>query len=141
MKIRIKKHLGTIVLSLIIIMTIFLCVSIHASGKNQSLNRKLDQAGHETRDMEKAYRQDLKVFLCDAGFSNSGINMTKTVNYFELPDGSTDGTVILNYTVSIHHQKISDLSIDELSSLLTEIVSIDLPVEGSTISYKFGCIF
>ncbi|MCL2718945.1 MAG: hypothetical protein FWE14_09235 [Lachnospiraceae bacterium] len=132
-----KKYSSTIMISVLIMITIILSFSINNSVRNRTLSgSSFNHTEQDKRDREKAYREVLRDFLCGAGFSDSGINMTKTVNLYEQPDGTTDGTVI-SYTVAIYHRRISELSGEELSSLLTDIVGIDLPIEGSTVSYKF----
>ena len=139
MKMRlIRKHTGTIVILTLTIVTIILGTSINTFARDRTLTGKTPSPIElENREMEKLFRQNLRDLLCRAGFSGSGINMTRTVHLLEQSDGTTDGTVILNYTVTIHHRRISELSMDELTGLLTDITAIGLPVEGSMISYRF----
>ena len=129
-----KKHGSNITILVLVMTTLILSFSIYNSSQIKRLSgNSFGQLGQTEREMEKAYRKDLRDFLCQAGFSDSGINMTKTVNLGERPDE----TAALSYTVAIYHRKISELSADELSSLLTDIVEIDLPIAGSIVSYKF----
>jgi hypothetical protein len=132
-----KKNSGTILILFLVMVTIILSSFINSSGREQAAaGKKTKNAEQDNRNMEKAYRQDLREFLCAAGFSNSGITMTRTTHFFEWPDGTTDGTIVFNYTISIHHRKIRELGMDELENLLAEIAGIDLPIEGCTVSYK-----
>lgn len=133
-----KENSGTVLILFLLLLTIILSALIYSSGqKHLTVEKRMKHTAQDNRNMEKAYRQDLKAFLCNAGFSNSGITMTRVTHLLEWPDGTTDGTVVLNYTISIHHRKISELGMDELENLLTEIAGIGWPLEGCTVSYQF----
>ena len=130
---KIRKHsgmlnhpYGMLIFFGLVVATIFLGTSISAYGQDRVLNGR-DQAEQEIRCMEKVYRQELRDFLNDLGFSNSGINMTKMC----------DGSGILTYTVLIHHRRISGLDMEEINALLLGIAEIELPVKVCYVIYRF----
>jgi len=133
-----KKYSWTLIVSILLMITVVLGTSISSFGSDRTLSgRNSSQIELEKREMERAYRQNLRELLNEAGFVNSGINMTRTTQLLELADGSVDGTYMISYMVSIHHRRFSELSIDEITDLLNAIAGIDLSIEGSTINYKF----
>jgi len=133
-----RKYSWTLLVSILLMTTVVLGTSISSFGSDRTLSGRNSRIIElEKREMERVYRQDLRELLNGAGFSNSGINMTRIVQLHEQVDGSNDGTFITSYTVSIHHRRFSELSMDEINDLLGDIAGIDLPIVGSTVTYKF----
>lgn len=123
------------IVMILMVMVIFICsCSIQAAGKEKDRRREQDQY---YAAMEKEYRNALKEFLNRAGYSNSGINMTKVVT---CNDGVTEKeteTWEREYTVCIYNKKINRLEVTEVSELMTAIVNIDVPMTDCVISHKF----
>lgn len=105
-----------------------------AEGRN---GRRISGKEEDCQLAERNYRHVLREFLHQAGYENSGINMTRIV----IPDDTSDGKKKKEegwvYTVFIHHKKIGRLEMTEMSELMTQIVNIEFPVNGCTVHHEF----
>lgn len=76
--------------------------------------------------LEATYTTQLRAMLEQAGYRNSGISLTK--KYTE--DGGRD------YTVQVHHHRISRSSEDVQVALLNDLRSINFPAENCTMNVE-----
>lgn len=66
------------------------------------------------KEMEQEYVQQIRWFLTDSGYENSGVMLTHVVN----EDGSRE------YTVTIHNEKITALSEKEKEALGESVLKL-----------------
>ena len=112
----------TVIISVILVLVAAFCIC--GTVLSQSDSRHLiDEKSY--RAMEQTYLQEVRTFLEEEGYKNSGVMMTKVIE----SDGSR------SYTVIIHHGRIDRLPEDEKQSLLADCAGITFPVEGCTFSH------
>ena len=119
-----KQISFTVIFTVILVLTIALCISTTAISQAKNDHRAETEY---YREMEQDYVQELRSFLGENGYNNSGVTMTEIVE--------TDGS--RNYTVTIHHQKIRNLSAQEKSELLTGCKMLEFADGTCSISHKF----
>ncbi len=122
------------IMFVLLALIITLCgISIQSSGKARSAQLKKEPADILA---EQIYRDRLREFLNQAGYQDSGINMTSVT---VPPDAASEnGTIALReYKVSIYHKKINKLSESDASDLLSRLVMIEVPMEGCKVSHNF----
>ena len=112
----------TVIVSVILVLVAAFCIC--GTVLSQSDSRHLIDEKYY-RAMEQAYLQEVRTFLEEEGYKNSGVMMTKVIE----SDGSR------SYTVTIHHGRIDRLPDTEKQSLLADCASIAFPVEGCTFSH------
>ncbi len=123
------------ILFILLVMIIILCgISIQLSDKINNNKFKKDQASILA---EQIYRNQLREFLNQAGYRDSGINMTSTVTQPTSTGSDKEANELREYQVSIYHKKISSLSEPAASELLTDLVMIEVPMEDCKVSHKF----
>lgn len=76
---------------------------------------------------EKEFRQDIREFLQQEGYQNSGVTVTRVVE--------ADGT--RNYTVTVHHERIDDMDEAAREHLRTALSKIAFPAEYGSIYHEF----
>lgn len=119
-----KKNMAVIIFTLALILISAFCISgtVISQEKGRS---QVDEKYH--RQIEQAYVKEVRSFLDEQGYKNSGVTLTYILSEDE---GRT-------YTVTIHHKKISAL--DEIGKLQLkrECGEIDFPVENCLIYHEF----
>ena len=112
----------TVIISVILVLVAAFCIcgTVLSQSDSQHL---IDEKYY--RAIEQTYLQEVRTFLEEEGYRNSGVMMTKVIE----ADGSR------SYTVTINHGRIDRLSIAEQQSLLAGCSSIDFPVEGCAFSH------
>ena len=134
MKNGIKKNSGWMIMAFLVMVT-FLCgCSIQAAGKEK---KQYHEEEKYYQAIEKEYREELRTFLNQAGYCNSGINMTKVVMTTGNLADVAEGTPEREYTVSIYNKKINQLSSEKEKELMTELVKMGIPEKGCSVSYYF----
>ena len=114
----------SILFSVILVLVIAFCISgtvVSQSGHSREVEEKYYD------ELEAEYLAELKLFLEEEGYRNSGVTMTRVID--ECGDRS--------YTVTIHHKLINRLSLPEkeqLAKLCGEIVFADA---GCVFSHNF----
>ena len=113
----------TMMVSVVLILVIAFCISgtVMSQGKNAG---RVEARFY--RELEQAYVNEVRLFLEERGYENCGITMTKVIE----KDGER------NYTVTIHHKKLDNLSDLEQRKLLTECGRIEFPVTECGFSHK-----
>lgn len=122
---RIFKSLTfTILISGILILITALCIS----GTVQSQSRYAAETEEKYyKEMEAVYVSEIRAFLEDEGYRNSGIMMTRIID----EDGER------NYTVTIHHDKFDKLSGEEKKELLAACGRIEFPDRECGFCHRF----
>ncbi len=70
------------------------------------------------RRMEQEYVQQVRTFLADSGYGNSGVMLTHV----------TDGEGSRTYTVTIHHERLQSLSFIEKQEIGKAILALAFKV-------------
>lgn len=100
--------------------------SITGTVKSQSREALAAQESY-FREQEKQLAKDIREWLYDKGYRNSGVNLTRVVN--------ADGERI--YTVSVHHRAINNLSEEERELLGKEIDSLAFYADNCRFCHEF----
>lgn len=77
------------------------------------------------RSREQEFVQKTRVFLNEAGYRDSGIMLTRVVD----AEGARD------YTMTVHHHRISGMDEEGRESLARELEGIDFLPEGCTVKF------
>lgn len=119
-----KEFTITTIITVLLVLIIAFCISSTVIGQNKSDARAEEQYYHTA---EQKYIQEIRDLLKEKGYSNSGITMNRVIE--------EDGT--REYTVLIHHRRISRLSNEEKNALVRECQSINFSVENCSIFHEF----
>lgn len=110
--------------ALVLIGITTLCISgtVHSSEKVERRERE-----KYYRELEAEYVKNVRFFLNEEGYSNSGVTMTKV----------TDEEENRSYTVAIHHRGIENLQQEEQEQLQAELSQIKGEGMDGIITYIF----
>ena len=111
-----KKRFGTVTVLLVLIITFFTTGTVMGMEKG---NVKVDEKYY--RQLEQEYVRQVRTYLSDAGYDNSGVALTKVL----YEDGSRE------YTLNIHHRRIERLTYTEQERLKEELVGFAMAIEQS----------
>ena len=111
-------------ITIVLVLAAALGMGLHAAGK-AALNRQ-EQAQYQ-KQMEKAYVKELRAFLAEQGYVNSGITLTRTTE--------SDGSFF--YKTEIHHQRIDRMEEAEREVLLAELSELPAPVAEAEVFHDF----
>lgn len=117
-------------ISFMIFTTVFLILIIAfcISGTVISQNKHGSRAeARYFNAIEQEYTKAVRKLLAEKGCENSGITMTRVTD----TDGSRE------YTVTIHHRRLSRLSEEEKQELLSECKDLEFPDKESRLFHKF----
>lgn len=119
-----KKSRGFVLVTVLLIaITVF---SVTGTVKSQSREGiKIDTEHY--KQMEREYVREIKSYLSEQGFENSGVMLTY-VSY---------GSSTRQYTVTVHNEKISGLSESEKAALKNEILELAFEAPGCTFFGEF----
>lgn len=101
---------GFVMLTVLLILVTVFCTTGTVMGMEKG---KADVDEKYYRQAEKEYVKEVRSFLQEAGYENSGVTLTKLL--------CEDGT--REYTLSVHHKRIGNLSLsgqEVLRQMLTE---------------------
>lgn len=92
-------------------------------------SEKVERRGREKyyREIEAEYVKEVRFFLNEEGYSNSGVTMTKVIDEEENR----------NYTMTIHHHGIGNLQQEEQEQLQEELLQIRREKMEGVITYIF----
>lgn len=119
-----RKNMVFVVTTIALIMVILFCTSQTVMSQEKADMRSQKQY---YAAMEQEYLAELKQLLADSGYNNSGV----TIRWV------SDETGNRNYTVMIHHKKISHLSIQEQEVLQEELMKTEFVDEKCSFAYEF----
>ena len=119
-----KEITITTVVTMLLILIIAFCICGTAFGQNRGRNQAQERY---YRAMEQEYVKEIRKLLTERGYCNSGVTMNRVVQ----EDGSRQ------YTVTIHHRRITRLDEEQQNELLDECRMIDFPVEDCTFCHEF----
>lgn len=75
----------------------------------------------------KQYTKELRTYLADLGYINSGITLTRTT----YPNGTN------TYTAQIHHSRIEKMNETERETLKLQLTQITPPITDATVYHEF----
>lgn len=114
----------TVLFSAMLILVIAFCISETVLSQSNHA-RQMEEKYYD--ELEEAYLQELKLFLAEEGYKNSGVTMTRMVD--------KDG--VRSYTVTIHHKLIDKMSEGEKRELTKACGQIAFADEDSVFCHKF----
>lgn len=113
---------------LLITALLIFITALSIAGTVQSKERDLFEVNNPViKEQEKACMEEIKTVLQNYQCKNSGITMTKTIDI----KGSRQ------YQVTIHHDKISHMNVDEKEELKRDLENIGFYEENFKITYDF----
>lgn len=95
---------GFVMITVLLILVTVFCTTGTVMGMEKG---KADVDEKYYRQAEKEYVKEVRSFLKEAGYENSGVTLTKLIY--------ADGT--REYTLSVHHKRIGKLSLSEQDAL------------------------
>ena len=107
-----------------LVFVLFSMVTMKVKGQGE-VDFAADRELYE--ELEDHYTEQLRELLAEKGYRNAGITMTKIYQ----PDGSRE------YTVQIHHKRISKLNEGEKILLLNELAAVSFGGEQCSVLHKF----
>ena len=120
-----KKTFGFIVVTIILVVTIFILATKTVQSSNYDDIRELESY---YRVLEKEYLTEIKSFLNEEGLVNSGVMITRVVE----ADGSRE------YTVTIHHSRLDLFSEEEKTELVETLRQIAFDNENCSFTYSLA---
>ncbi len=113
-----------ILFSVILIFVIAFCISETVFSQSDH-ERQMEEKYYD--EMEDAYLKELKLFLTEEGYANSGVTMTRVI----------DESGVRRYTVTIHHKLIDKMTMSERNELTKACGKIAFADEESIFCHKF----
>lgn len=112
------------IIAAVLILFIFSMVTMTV---NATEGKKLQHKNAYYEELEDDYVEVLRDTLLSKGYRNAGITMTKVFN----EDGSRE------YTVKLHHKRMSNLSEVAREELLMELSQVEFADSGCRVCLKF----
>lgn len=109
----------------LLIAVIAFCITGTASSMEDK-EKRVEESYYQ--ELEERYLQDIKEYLEEAGYRNTGIMLTRTIN----EEGNRE------YSISIHNARFDKLSDDEKQELLNGIESKEFQGKGCTFQHSIA---
>ena len=106
----------------VLILIIVLCIGATVKSESRDETRRM-----ENRVQEQQLMSDMRQYLNENGYRNSGVTLTYAVE----EDGSCD------YTFTIHHKKINGMSETEREALSAELAQACNADGNYSVSYEY----
>ena len=106
----------------VLILIIVLCIGATVKSESRDETRRM-----ENRVQEQQLMSDMRQYLNENGYRNSGVTLTYAVE----EDGSCD------YTFTIHHKKINGMSETEREALSAELAQACNAGGNCSVSYEY----
>lgn len=110
------------VVTVVLILIIVLCVGGTARSESRDEAQRV-----ENRVQEQQLLTDVRQYLKDNGYANSGVTLT----YVTDADGDPE------YTFTIHHKRINDMSEEEREAFSAELMQACNASGSYSISYEY----
>ena len=110
------------VVTVVLILIIILCVGGTARSESRDEAQRV-----ENRVQEQQLLTDVRQYLKDNGYANSGVTLT----YVTDADGDPE------YTFTIHHKRINDMSEEEREAFSAELMQACNASGSYSISYEY----
>lgn len=121
---RINKMIRTTIFTALLILIAAFGISGTVLSQKDGMSKEMQEY---YRTVEQEYVKELRTYLTQQGYSDSGVTMNRIIN----EDGSRD------YIVTIHHRRIAGLEDTEKEALLASCKEITFPVEDCGFYHKF----
>lgn len=108
--------------TVVLILIIVLCIGATVKSESRSETQRV-----ENRLQEQQLLSDMRQYLNDNGYRNSGVTLTHAMD----EDGSCD------YTFTIHHKRINGMSGTEREALSAELAQTCNPDGDCSVSYEY----
>lgn len=108
--------------TIVLILIIVLCIGATVKSESSDEARRMENVAQERQLMS-----DLRQYLNDNGYRNSGVTLTYTVD----ADGNCD------YTFTLHHKRINGMSGTEREALSEELAQACNPGGDCSVSYEY----
>ena len=121
---RIAKEAGFILFTVLLVLGLALFISETAMSQSDG-NISVDEQHFQA--LEQEYVQEIRVYLEEQGFQNSGVSLTRIVE----ADGSR------SYQVLLHHKGLKKLTASEQEALLEAVEELAFRVAGCNFQINF----
>lgn len=108
--------------TVVLILIIVLCIGATVKSESRDETQRM-----ENRIQERQLMSDMKQYLNENGYRNSGVTLTYAVE----EDGSCD------YTFTIHHKRINDMNETERETLSAELAQACNADGNYSVSYEY----
>ena len=119
-----KRILGFWVLTICLVLVSAFCITGTVMSRCRPEEQELE---NYYREKEKELVRDTRNYLCQAGYQNSGVTLTRVVEV----DGSRE------YTVTVHHGKIDRMDEESREDLKKELSSLHFSADNCTFFHEF----
>lgn len=104
-------------------------ISVFCMSATAYSSERIERREREScyREIETAYVKEIRTFLAEEGYADSGVMMTKVI----------DADESRAYTVTIHHRSILALGQEDRQQLCSALATIPQELENCTIEYQF----
>lgn len=120
----VRKEAVFVMVTVLIILSLWFFISEKVMSQNSGTVTVDEEAFLE---LEGNYLSQVKAYLEDEGFQNSGVALTRVVE----EDGSR------SYEITLHHKKLNKLSSEEQEELKENIEELAFGVSGCEFQIKF----
>lgn len=119
-----KQQIRMTVVMMILVLTAVFGVSGTVLSQQKGMSKEKQSY---YRAMEQEYVRELRDFLKEQGYQDSGVTMNRIIDEDER----------VEYVVTIHHRRILELDEQEKEHLLMVCGEIEFPVRDCGFSHKF----
>lgn len=120
----VRKEAVFVMVTVLIILSLWFFISEKVMSQNNGTVTVDEEAFLE---LEGNYLSQVKIYLEEEGFQNSGVALTRVVE----EDGSR------SYEITLHHKKLNKLSSEEQEALKENIEELAFGVSGCEFRIKF----
>lgn len=124
MKNRYYKNILFYAVTALLVMVSAFCVAMTAVSQSRVGDQEMEAF---YREKEKALVKEIRAFLNEEGFENSGVTLTRVV----------DDKGQREYTVTVHHGRIDKMDAERREVLRTELAALDFEAEGCSFRHEF----
>lgn len=121
---RMARMVGHIIMTVLLVSIIAFCVTKTVYSQSRVSERQWE---NYCRMQEKEMVQDVRAYLSENGFTNSGVMLTRMVD----ADGSCE------YTLTVHHDKIDRMDDNDRELLGKKLSAFDFVAENCTFFHEF----
>lgn len=124
MKNRYYKNILFYAVTALLVMVSAFCVAMTAVSQSRAADQKMEAF---YREKEKTLVKEVRSFLNEEGFQDSGVALTRMV----------DGEGQREYTVTVHHDRIDRMDAKSREILRAELAELDFEEEGCFFRHEF----
>ena len=121
---KVKQNLLLCGMAMLLALVAAFCITLTAVSQSR-IERREQESYYHAKEQEMV--QKTREYLNKAGFTNSGVMLTRVVD----AEGARD------YTITVHHHRINKLDPESREALARELKEFDFASEECSFSYKF----